>query len=135
MTKFITSRCHSACALGIAFVSTLLTGTAALAAAGTPPSVIAMSQKLKGDSVSITYAYMPKAGTLAIYSSTKSGTMSAKPVGHVALPAGDHRDISVDLKSKPASGTKLWAVLEKSGSKSSVFKDQGTPAEQSFKVL
>ena len=78
---------------------------------------------------------MPKAGTLAIYSSTKSGTMSVKPVGHVALPAGDHRDISVDLKSKPASGTKLWAVLEKSGSKSSVFKDQGTPAEQSFKVL
>jgi hypothetical protein len=135
MTKSITSRCHSARALGIAIVSTLLTGTAALAAAGTPPSVIAMSQKLKGDSVSITYAYMPKAGTLAIYSSTKSGTMSVEPVGHVALPAGDHRDISVDLKSKPASGTKLWAVLEKSGSKSSVFKDQGTPAEQSFKVL
>jgi hypothetical protein len=56
MRKSITSRYHSARALGIAFVSTLLTGTAALAAAGTPPSVIAMSQKLKGDSVSITYA-------------------------------------------------------------------------------
>lgn len=119
----------------MALLATVLTSGATLAAAGTPPSVIAMSQKLKGDSVSITYAYMPKAGNLAIYSSTKSGKMSAEPVGHIALPAGDHRDIQVDLSSKPATGTKLWAVLEQSGSKASVFKDQGTPAEQSFKIL
>jgi hypothetical protein len=124
----------SAKALTISLLATLLTGTAALAAVGTPPSVIAMSQKLKGDAVSITYAYMPKDGTLAIYSSTKSGKMG-KPVGHIALSAGDHRDISVDLRAKPARGTKLWAVLEKSGTKSGVFKDKGTPAEQSFKVL
>ncbi len=61
--------------------------------------------------------------------------MSTKPVGHVALPAGDHRDIKVKLSSDLKPGTKLWAVLEKSGSSSAPFKDAGQPAEQSFKVL
>lgn len=94
-----------------------------------------MNQKLKGDAFSITYAYVPKDGTLAIFSSDPSEKMSAKPVGHIALSAGDHRDVKVTLSSSPKPGTKLWAVLEQSGSDSAPFKDAGQPAEQSFKVL
>jgi hypothetical protein len=135
MSKSITSRWHSTRALGAALLASALTSGAALAVPGIPPSVIAMNQKLEGDAVSITYAYVPKDGTLAIFSSDQSGKMSAKPVGRVALSAGDHRDIKVKLSSDLKPGTKLWAVLEKSGSSSAPFKDAGQPAEQSFKVL
>ena len=55
MSNILTSYRHSAKALGVALAATVLTGSAAFAAAGTPPSVIAMNQKLKNDSVSITY--------------------------------------------------------------------------------
>ncbi len=69
MSKFITSRWHSTRALSAALLASALTSSATLAAPGIPPSVIAMNQKLKGDAVSITYAYVPKDGTLAIFSS------------------------------------------------------------------
>jgi hypothetical protein len=134
MSNILTSYQHSAKALGVVLAATVLTGSAAFAAPGTPPSVIAMNQKLKNDSVSITYAYMPKAGTLDIYSSNSSGKMSSKPIGSAKVPAGDHRNIDVKLNKTPKSGAKLWAVLERPGDKG-VFKDHGTPAEQSFKVL
>jgi hypothetical protein len=114
-------------------LATLLASGAALAAVGTPPSVIAMSQKLKGDAVSITYAYMPKNGTLDIFAVGSSGKAARTPLGKVALTKGDHRDISVDLSSAPKPGTKLEAVLETSHAKP--FTDAGEPARQSFKIL
>ena len=94
-----------------------LTSGAALAVPGVSPSVIAMNQKLKGDAVSITYAYVPKDGTLAIFSSDGSGKMSAKPIGHVALSAGDHRDIKVTLSSDPKPGTKTLGSAREVGFK------------------
>jgi hypothetical protein len=135
MSISITSRWHSTRELGAPLLASALASSVALAVPGIPPSVIAMNQKLKGDAFSITYAYVPKDGTLAIFSSDGSGKMSAKPVGHIALSAGDHRDVKVTLSSSPKPGTKLWAVLEQSGSSSAPFKDAGQPAEQSFKVL
>jgi hypothetical protein len=114
-------------------LTTLLASGAALAAVGTPPSVIAMSQKLKGDAVSITYAYMPQNGTLDIFAVGSSGKAERTPLGKVALTKGDHRDIPVDLTSTPKSGTKLEAVLETSHAKP--FLDSGTPASQNFKIL
>src|SRR5690606_12108328 len=107
MSNILTYYRHSAKALGVALAATVLTGSAAFAAPGTPPSVIAMNQKLKNDSVSITYAYMPKAGTVDIYSSSSSGKMSSKPIGSAKVPAGDHRNIDVKLNTAPKAGAKL----------------------------
>jgi hypothetical protein len=116
-------------------LTTLLASGVALAAAGTPPSVIAMSQKLKGDSVSITYAYMPKDGTLDIFAVGSNGKIEKTPLGKTALTKGDHRNVSVTLASAPKPGTKLDAVLEKSGSHPVPFKDFNEPAQQTFKIL
>jgi hypothetical protein len=134
MTKSIlTPLRHSAGTLTGALLATVLAGGAAFAAtAGTPPSITAMSQKLKGDSVSITYAFMPQKGTLDIYAVNASGKASATPLGKVALEAGDHRDIDVTLSRTPKKGERLRAVLETSGKP---FKNAGDLADRTFKVL
>jgi hypothetical protein len=135
MTKSTLSalRRHSAGALSGAFFATVLAAGAAFAAtAGTGASVIAMSQKLKGDSVSITYAYMPQKGTLDIYAVGESGKTRKAPIGKVALSAGDHRNIDVTLSPAPKKGEKLRAVLETSGQP---FKNSGDLSERSFKLL
>jgi hypothetical protein len=125
---------HAVGALTSAFVATFVAAGAA-SAAGTPPSVIAMSQKAKGDTVSITYAYMPKDGVLAIYSLNSSGKPGATPIGKVELKAGDHRDIKVKLDTAPKPGMQLEAILESSGGKPRPFEDSGAPALETFKVL
>lgn len=114
--------------------STLTVAGALAATLGTQASVIAMNQKAKGDAVSITYAFAPKDGTLAIFAVDPSNRPNAAPIGEVALSTGDHRDVSIKLKEDPKPGTRLWAAVEQ-GKGGKPFKNLDGPAEQSFKVL
>ncbi|MBS0237335.1 MAG: hypothetical protein JSR89_02795 [Proteobacteria bacterium] len=100
---------------------------------GTPASVLAMNQKPKGDSVSITYVFVPKDGILAVYSGDPANRSHAKLLGKAALPHGDHRNVSIKLAGEPKAGEKLWAVIE--GTSGNAFTNADGPAEQSFKVL
>ena len=81
------SRRFPARSIAIAFAATPLLMLGALVAIGTPPSVIAINQRVKGNVVSITYAFLPKDGTLAIFSGGTSGHVGNVPIGHVALTA------------------------------------------------
>lgn len=122
-------------AVGSALAAILVSGGVAVAApmtAGTAASVIAMNQKIKGNAVSITYAYMPKDGTLDIYAVDPNGKLGVKPLGQVSLTAGDHRDIRVGLSSIPKEGSSLRAVIEESGQR---LKMSGNTPERSFKIL
>jgi len=107
--------------------------TAALAADIYPPSVIALNQKPKGGDVSITYANVPKKGTLAVFESDSQGRLGKTRLGKVALDAGDHRNIRVQLSPMPKQGAKVWAVIEQPDGKP--FKNQRSAADRSFKVL
>jgi hypothetical protein len=114
-------------------LATLLASGAALAATkGTHASIIAMSQKLKNDAVSITYAYLPKDGSLAVYPVGSSGKMEKTAAGTVKLTAGDHRDVSVSLSPAPKAGEKFEAVILQSGQP---LKYSSDAAERTFKIL
>lgn len=117
---------------GLLLVTLLASGAALAAASTTPASIIAMSQKPKSDVVSITYAYLPQDGTLAVFPIGSSGKMGNTPVGKVTLTAGDHRDVSVSLSPLPKAGTRLEAVIEHAGQP---LKNSGDPAERTFKIL
>ena len=125
-------------ALAGALAVGLLTGGAAYAAGtnmspGTPhASIIAFNQKVKGDAVSIRYAFLPKDGELDIYALDQSGKLGTKPLGKVSLKAGDHRDVEVTLKPSPKEGMRLQAVIEKSGEP---LNNSGDAPERTFKVL
>jgi hypothetical protein len=121
--------------LSALLLASLLASSAALAEIATPgthASVIAMSQKPKSDAVSITYAYLPKDGTLNLYALSPSGKMEKTPVGKVALKAGDHRQVSVSLNPMPKKGERLEAVIEQSGQP---VVHSGDKAERTFKIL
>lgn len=76
-----------------------------------PPSVLAFDQKADGGNVTIKYAHLPRAGYLAIYNTDASGKITGEPIGHVALKAGDHRDVKVQLSKAPPASAKLRAAL------------------------
>ncbi|MBS0234687.1 MAG: hypothetical protein JSR99_14510 [Proteobacteria bacterium] len=118
--------------IGAALLSTLLAGTAAFAASSTPASIIAMSQKPKNNSVTITYAFLPKAGSLDLYAAGRSGKREGKPLASVALKAGDHRDVEMKLTPVPDKGARLVAVIEQSGQP---IKHSGDRPERTFSVL
>lgn len=121
--------------LSAVLLASLLASGAALAAVSTPgtqASIIARSQKLKGDAVSITYAYLPKDGSLSIYAVGSSGKMTKSPLGQVSLKAGDHRDVSVSLKPAPKQGERLEAVIGHSGQS---MGNSGDVPERTFKIL
>jgi hypothetical protein len=118
--------------LSAALLSTLLASGAALAVSGTNASIIAMSQKAKNDAVSITYAYLPKDGSLDVYAVSPSGKHEGKALGNVALKAGDHRNFAVTLNPVPEKGEKLIAVIEQSGQP---LTQSGDRAERTFSVL
>jgi hypothetical protein len=111
-----------------------IAGLAFAAEPGTQASVIAMNQKAKNDSVSITYAFAPKDGTLTIFSANPQKNANAKPIGEASLTPGDHRDVHVKLNVEPKSGTRLWAVIEQ-GKGAKPFVNLDGPAEQTFKVM
>ena len=98
------------------------------------PSVTVLNQKLKKDAVSITYAFLPKDGTLAILSGDPSNKTGASVVGSVALQAGDHREVKVPLSSEPKAGTRLWAQIEQ-GKSGKPFANADERAQQRFKTL
>lgn len=98
-----------------------------------PPSIIAMNQKPKGGDVSITYANLPEKGALVIFEGDGRGQMGKTRVGKVALDAGDHRNIKVQLSPMPRNGARLYAVLEQENGQP--FKHQRSNADRSFKVL
>jgi len=118
--------------LGAALLSTLLAGSAAFAASSTPASIIAMSQKPKNNSVTITYAFLPKAGSLDVYAASRSGKREGKPLASVALKAGDHRDVEMKLTPVPDKGARLVAVIEQSGQP---IKHSGDRPERTFSIL
>ncbi len=125
--------------LASASALTLATGAAAQDFPGSGvgdflPSVTALNQKVKGDAVKITYAFLPKDGTLAILSGDPSKKSSPSIVGSVDLSAGDHRDVKVPLSSEPKAGTQLWAQVEQ-GKSGKPFAKSNERARQSFKTL
>jgi hypothetical protein len=95
------------------------------------PSVIALNQKPKDDTVSITYAYTPKDGRLVLFSGDPDAKGSAKEVGSVDLKAGDHRDVKVKLSTAAKSGEQLWAAIEQPKSDTPMVSGDER-AEQSF---
>jgi len=127
---------HHASKRVLAAAAALLAGLAVpgLVLANAYPSVLVRNQKVKADTISITYANLPKAGTLAIFEAGAKGGPGRKEIGHVALAAGDHRQVKVKLDQMPRTGTRLWAVIEPAGS-SKPFMFEGEAAEQSFKVM
>lgn len=99
----------------------LLIGSGGLAASSMAaidkpdPSVVVFDQSLKSNSIMVDYAYLPQQGYVAVYSSDKDGKPAGKPIGHVNLEAGDHRQIKVTLNEPAQSGEKLWVSLYKDG--------------------
>lgn len=98
----------------------------------TAPSVIALNQKLRNDQVTVTYAYLPADGFLAIYGSDKNGHLGDKPLGRIELKAGDHRNVAVKLDSAPATGSALWVSL--SGENQESYWPKALPLQNKFKV-
>ena len=136
MSSFTTHRQFAGRTLAAVALPVTMLMTLAVLAMDTPAEVIALNQKIKGDSVSISYAYLPKNGMLAIFSSDARGHMGKAPIGLVALLVGDHRNFKVTLNPAPKSGTQLWAVLEQPSGNTEPFKRfDGKPVEESFTAL
>lgn len=123
----------SATAAAVMAVGMVMATSAFAADPGTPASVLAMNQKPKGESVSITYAYAPADGTLAIFETDPAEHTSAKPLGLAPIQRGDHRDVKIKLNEEPKPGTKLWAVEQSKAGKP--FRNVDGPAEQTFNIL
>jgi hypothetical protein len=131
MAKF--NRTFAQALLGLA-AAIALAGSASAATQDFLPSVTVLSQKVKGDTVSVTYAFLPKDGTLAILSRDPSRHAGASVLGSVPLSAGDHRNINVQLSREPKAGTRLWAAIDQAKT-GKPFKNSDERAEQSFKAL
>lgn len=131
MAKFNPTLPHALLGLAAAIA---FAGSTSAATQDFLPSVTVLSQKVKGDTVSITYAFLPKDGTLTILSGDPSGRKGASVLGSVALPAGDHRNVKVQLRREPKAGTRLWAAIGQAKT-DKPFKNSDERAEQSFKAL
>jgi hypothetical protein len=81
-------------------------------AAQPPLSVLAFDQKLKGDTIQISYVNLPESGYVAIFHDL-DGKRSDKALGFMALDKGNHNDVSVKIDGPVAPGTTLWASLYK----------------------
>ena len=128
--KVIASATAGAFLLGAApgghFAVSARSGDSVYQAPVTPPSILAMGQSAKGDEVTITYAYLPKDGYVAIHPSDSNGKMSEKTIGTLALKAGDYRNFSVKLNEPLKPGEKLWATLNQG----SASADTGTRSRE-----
>lgn len=90
-------------------IALMLTASSSYAA---PAAHISVSnQKEIGSKVTIADAALPSNGFLAIHASDASGNMVDNALGYVALKAGDHKAVKVNLPTGQKSGEKLWAVL------------------------
>jgi hypothetical protein len=85
------------------------------------PSVIVLDQKLDpkdGNSIKITYVYVPKKSFVVVHGSDAQGAIDQKSLGQLALEPGDHRDVKVPLTNAEKAGTKLWITLNQNVSNS-----------------
>lgn len=105
------------------------------------PSALVFNQKLDGKAVNLAYVYMPEAGFITVYKG-KDGVASGKSIGAAALPAGDHRDVKVELSTSITSGTELFVSLAKGGGDAfdeskhtSVWAMDAIPTESRFEAL
>jgi len=117
---------------GVLLATLLASGAALAAVSASPASIIARNQKPKGDAVSITYAFLPKGGTLDVYAVSSSGKMGTNPLGTVKLDPGDHRNVSVSLNPMPKKGERLRAVIERSDQP---LKNPGNISNRTFTIL
>ena len=89
-----------------------VTGAApASSATTTPASVLVFDQKVQGDSVSVSYAFLPSNGYIVIKTWDKDAARAQDVLGYVELKAGDHRNIKTKLGSAPATGSLLTAAI------------------------
>ncbi len=107
------SRTASAAALGAVMLSAAAAGTAQAAVANAPPSILVFNQKVTGNAVSVDYVNLPADGYVVVYASDGKGQRTGEPLGFLALKAGSHMDVKVELSKAPAKGTSLWASLYK----------------------
>lgn len=110
--------------------------TAQAAAAPNQPSVLVFNQKAAGGEATITYAYIPKDGFVALYASDPQKSRNTKAIGEATLPAGDSREIKVKIAPTAKAGETLWAELRLGkitdwGASKPVMID-GKPVDQSF---
>lgn len=123
-------------AIALAASTTFVGAAAQAAAAPYQPSVLVFNQKAPGGEATITYAYIPNDGFVALYASDPQKNPDAKAVGEAALPAGDSRDIRVKLAPAAKAGETLWAELRLGkitdwGASKPVMLD-GKPVDQAF---
>ncbi len=90
-----------------------VTSAAHAAVPNAPPSVLVFDQAATGNTVSIDYANLPLDGYVVVYASDDKGNRTGQPMGYVAVKAGSHQDIKVQLQLQPATGTQLWASIYK----------------------
>lgn len=111
MTRINTGSMIAIPALAVLVLAGAVAANAAVPNA--PPSVLVFDQKPQGNKVSIDYANLPANGYVVIYAGDGKGGKTGEPLGHVALGAGSHMDIKVELQNTPAAGSSLWASLYK----------------------
>ncbi|WP_439541181.1 DUF7282 domain-containing protein [Hyphomicrobium sp.] len=109
----------------------------------TDPSVIVFDQRSGSKAVSFSYVYLPTDGYVAVYGSDAEGKAKGDVLGYAPLPAGDHRNVSVDLGKELTSGMILWGSLYQDvdgdkkldKGKDTAFWPDGKPLENRFSVL
>jgi hypothetical protein len=94
----------------VTIVSLTTLGLAGSAFAATA-QISASDQKLSGSQLTITDANLPSAGFLVIQSSDAKGNMTDQSLGYVALSAGDHKSVKINLSGTFKPKDKVWAVL------------------------
>ncbi len=87
----------------------------------TPPSVLAFDQLPKDNSLTISYAYLPQTGYVAVYKGEANAGPSGAPIGHTSLSSGDHRDFKVTLSEPVNAGEQLWISMYKDTDKDPSF--------------
>lgn len=126
--------------MAISFAGVAYAATASLKAA---------DQKISRGEVTIADVNLPKNGFLVIHPSDTKGNLIEKDIGHIALKAGDHKNVKVKLTANHKAGEKLWAMLHEDTGTPGVyqfgapgkanadmpFKANGKAVEQAFKLL
>lgn len=91
----------------------------------TPASVVAFDQSLKNQSIQVDYAYLPADGYVVVYKAGADGKPMGDPLGYKRAASGDHRQLSIELETKPAAGERLWVALYKDKDGTQSFDPNG----------
>lgn len=110
----------------------------------TDPSVIVFDQRAGSNAVTLSYAYLPDNGYVAIYGTDDDGKPTGEVLGYTPLEAGSHMNVAVEIGQELESGQTFWASLYKGGedgdqtldtSEGAAFWPEGKPLENRFDVL